>query len=57
MDITAIDQLDFHFQQVIEHFGKVKKPFLCCIFLFINLEVKIFICLILPIGGFACDTW
>jgi len=24
MDVTAIDQLEFHFQQVIEHFGKVK---------------------------------
>lgn len=25
MDVTAIDQLEFHFQQVIEHFGTVKK--------------------------------
>lgn len=24
MDVTAIEQLEFHFQQVIEHFGKVK---------------------------------
>jgi len=24
MDITTTEQLEFHFQQVIEHFGKVK---------------------------------
>jgi hypothetical protein len=24
MDVTAVDQLEFHFQKVIEHFGKVK---------------------------------
>jgi hypothetical protein len=24
MDVTAMDQLEFHFQKVIEHFGKVK---------------------------------
>jgi predicted phosphatase len=31
MDVTAVDQLEFHFQQVLEHFGKVKIYF---IFLF-----------------------
>lgn len=24
MDVTAVDQMEFHFQQVLEHFGKVK---------------------------------
>jgi len=24
MDVTAIEKLEFHFQQVIDHFGKVK---------------------------------
>jgi predicted phosphatase len=31
MDVTAVDQLEFHFQQVMEHFGKVK---ICFIILF-----------------------
>jgi hypothetical protein len=32
MDVTAVDQLEFHFQQVIEHFGKVKIYFICLFF-------------------------
>ena len=55
MDVTAIDQLDFHFQQVIEHFGKVKKRLVCSSFLFIKHEAKIFKSLISPIFLYVCE--
>lgn len=56
MDVTAIDQLEFHFQQVIEHFGKVKIS-LCSSFLFIQPEAKIFNSVMLPIVVYVCEIY
>lgn len=57
MDVTAIDQLEFHFQQVIEHFGKVKTLFECPSFLFIKPEAKIFKSVMLPIVLYVCEIY
>ena len=40
MDVTAIDQLEFHFQQVIEHFGKVKISLYVLVSYLYNLRLK-----------------
>jgi len=40
MDVTAIDQLEFHFQQVIEHFGKVKIPLYILVSYLYSLRLK-----------------